>query len=101
MLKARMAWVPKEWRRSWNLRMGSPARLAAFRTGARDWCHRWARPLRSADLVQSDGAGRHEHFTLTDTGAKRLVGASAGVAAVQERMLATFDSDNDDGSTPT
>jgi len=49
--------------------------------------------LRSAGLVQSDGAGRHEHFTLTDTGAKRLVGASAAVAAVQERMLATFDSE--------
>ena len=49
--------------------------------------------LRSADLVQGDGAGRHEHFTLTDTGAKRLVGASAAVAAVQERMLATFNSE--------
>jgi hypothetical protein len=36
---------------------------------------------------------RHEHFTLTDTGAKRLVGASTAVAAVQERMLAPFDSE--------
>ena len=55
--------------------------------------HQLLGTLRSADLVQSDGAGRHEPFTLTKTGAKRLVGASAAVAAVEERMLATFDAE--------
>jgi hypothetical protein len=55
--------------------------------------HQLLGTLRSAGLVHSDGTGRHEHFTLTDTGAERLVGASAAVAAVQERMLATFDSE--------
>jgi hypothetical protein len=47
--------------------------------------------LKSLDLVCGDGGGRHERFTLTDDGARRLHGASAAVAAVQERMLASFD----------
>jgi DNA-binding MarR family transcriptional regulator len=67
------------------------ATLARGTFVSRQAMHQLLGTLRSADLVQSDGAGRQEHFTLTDTGAKRLVGASAAVAAVQERMLATFD----------
>ena len=47
--------------------------------------------LKSLDLVHGDGGGRHQHFTLTDDGARRLHGASEAVAAVQERMLAPFD----------
>jgi len=69
------------------------ATLARGTFVSRQAMHQLLGTLRSADLVQSDGAGRHEHFTLTDTGAKRLVGASAAVAAVQERMLATFNSE--------
>ena len=69
------------------------ATLARGTFVSRQAMHQLLGTLRSGDLVQSDGAGRHEHFTLTDTGAKRLVGASAAVAAVQERMLASFDSE--------
>lgn len=69
------------------------ATLARGTFVSRQAMHQLLGTLRRTDLVQSDGAGRHEHFTLTDTGAKRLVGASAAVAAVQERMLATFDSE--------
>ena len=47
--------------------------------------------LKGADLVQGDGGGRHERFTLTDNGTQRLLGASTAVAAVQEQMLASFD----------
>ena len=69
------------------------ATLARGTFVSRQAMHQLLATLRSADLVHSDGAGRHEHFSLTDTGAKRLVGASTAVAAVQERMLATFDSE--------
>ena len=69
------------------------AALARGTFVSRQAMHQLLSTLRSTDLIQSDGAGRHEHFTLTDTGAKRLVGASAAVAAVQDRMLATFDSE--------
>jgi DNA-binding MarR family transcriptional regulator len=69
------------------------ATLARGTFVSRQAMHQLLGTLRSAGLVQSDGAGRHEHFSLTDTGAQRLVGASAAVAAVQERMLATFDSE--------
>jgi hypothetical protein len=65
--------------------------------------HQLLGTLRSADLVQRDCAGRHEHFTLTDTDTdtKRLVGASVAVAAVQERMLATIDSEQRRSPAPT
>ncbi len=53
--------------------------------------HQLLATLKSLDLVHGDGGGRHEHFTLTDDGARRLHGASEAVAAVQERMLAPFD----------
>ncbi len=52
--------------------------------------HQLLATLKSIDLVQGDGGGRHEHFSLTSDGARRLAGASAAVAAVQERMLAPF-----------
>ena len=67
------------------------AALARGTFVSRQAMHQLLGTLRSADLIQSDGAGRHEHFTLTDAGTQRLLGASAAVADVQERMLATFD----------
>jgi DNA-binding MarR family transcriptional regulator len=66
------------------------AQLARGTFVSRQAMHQLLGTLRSSGLIQSDGPGRHEHFTLTDTGAKRLVGASAAVAAVQEQMLASF-----------
>jgi DNA-binding MarR family transcriptional regulator len=69
------------------------AELARGTFVSRQAMHQLLRTLRNAELVRSDGAGRHEHFNLTEIGAKRLVGASAAVAAVQERMLCAFDSD--------
>ena len=58
---------------------------------SRQAMHQLLATLRSTDLVRGDGGGRHERFTLTTDGAHRLTGASAAVAAVQERMLAPFD----------
>jgi DNA-binding MarR family transcriptional regulator len=58
---------------------------------SRQAMHQLLATLKSLDLVEGDGGGRHEHFTLTDDGARRLRGASKAVAAVQERMLAPFD----------
>jgi DNA-binding MarR family transcriptional regulator len=58
---------------------------------SRQAMHQLLATLKSTNLVHGDGGGRHEHFTLTDNGTQRLVGASAAVAAVQERMLAPFD----------
>ena len=60
---------------------------------SRQAMHQLLATLKSTNLVHGDGGGRHEHFTLTDTGTQRLVGASAAVAAVQEQMLAPFDSE--------
>jgi len=58
---------------------------------SRQAMHQLLSTLKSTDLVRGDGGGRHEHFTLTDNGIQNLHGASAAVAAVQERMLAAFD----------
>ena len=58
---------------------------------SRQAMHQLLATLKSTNLVHGDGGGRHEHFTLTDNGSQRLVGASAAVAAVQEQMLAPFD----------
>jgi DNA-binding MarR family transcriptional regulator len=58
---------------------------------SRQAMHQLLATLKSTNLVHGDGGGRHEHFTLTDNGTQRLVGASAAVAAVQEQMLAPFD----------
>lgn len=60
---------------------------------SRQAMHQLLATLKSTDIVQGDGGGRHERFTLTDNGTRRLLGASTAVAAVQERMLASFDSD--------
>lgn len=60
---------------------------------SRQAMHQLLGTLKSTDLVHGDGGGRHERFTLTDHGAQRLHGASAAVAAVQERMLAPFDAE--------
>ncbi len=57
---------------------------------SRQAMHQLLATLKSLDLVQGDGGGRHERFTLTDDGTRRLHGASAAVAAVQEQMLASF-----------
>jgi DNA-binding MarR family transcriptional regulator len=58
---------------------------------SRQAMHQLLATLKSTDLVQGDGGGRHEHFSLTNDGARRLADASAAVAAVQEQMLAPFD----------
>jgi DNA-binding MarR family transcriptional regulator len=58
---------------------------------SRQAMHQLLATLKSLDLVQGDGGERHERFTLTNDGARRLQGASTAVAAVQERMLAPFD----------
>ncbi len=67
------------------------AELARGTFVSRQAMHPLLATLESLDLVHGDGGGRHEHFTLTDGGARRLHGASMAVAAVQERMLASFD----------
>jgi DNA-binding MarR family transcriptional regulator len=58
---------------------------------SRQAMHQLLATLKGADLVQGDGGGRHERFTLTDNGTQCLLGASTAVAAVQEQMLAPFD----------
>jgi len=58
---------------------------------SRQAMHQLLATLKRLDLLQGDGGGRHERFYLTDTGARRLAGASAAVATVEERMLAPFD----------
>jgi len=58
---------------------------------SRQAMHQLLATLKSTDLVHGDGGGRHERFTLTDDGARCLVGASEAVAAVQEQMLTPFD----------
>ena len=66
------------------------AKLARGTFVSRQAMHQLLATLKSLGLVHGDGGGRHEHFTLTDDGARRLHGASEAVAAVQERMLAPF-----------
>jgi DNA-binding MarR family transcriptional regulator len=58
---------------------------------SRQAMHQLLATLKSTDLVQGDGGGRRERFTLTDSGTQRLLGASQAVAAVQEQMLTPFD----------
>jgi DNA-binding MarR family transcriptional regulator len=60
---------------------------------SRQAMHQLLATLKSTDLVQGDGGGRHERFTLTDNGTQRILGASTAVAAVQEQMLASLDSE--------
>jgi DNA-binding MarR family transcriptional regulator len=57
---------------------------------SRQAMHQLLATLKRSELVCGDGGGRHERHTLTATGVERLNGASAAVAAVQERMLASF-----------
>src|SRR4051812_19359752 len=57
---------------------------------SRQAMHRLLATLKSTGLVQGDGGGRHERFTLTNNGTQRLLGASTAVAAVQAQMLASF-----------
>jgi DNA-binding MarR family transcriptional regulator len=58
---------------------------------SRQAMHQLLATLKSTDLVQGDGGGRLERFTLTDDGTRRILGASTAVAAVQEQMLTSFD----------
>jgi DNA-binding MarR family transcriptional regulator len=67
------------------------AELARGTFVSRQAMHQLLVTLRSRDLVQGDGGGRHERFTVTAVGARRLGGASPAVAVVEERMLASFD----------
>jgi len=67
------------------------AELARGTFVSRQAMHQLLATLRSTGLVHGDGGGRHERFTLTSDGARRLAGASAAVAAVQERMLTPLD----------
>jgi len=67
------------------------AELARGTFVSRQAMHQLLATLRSTGLVHGDGGGRHERFALTSDGARRLKGASAAVAAVQERMLTPLD----------
>jgi DNA-binding MarR family transcriptional regulator len=67
------------------------AQLARGTFVSRQAMHRLLGTLKSRNLVQGDGGGRHERFTLTSDGARRRTGASAAVAVVEERMLKAFD----------
>ena len=69
------------------------AQLARGTFVSRQAMHQLLVTLKSLDLVRGDGGGRHERFTLTHSGTQRRAGASAAVAAVEERMLAPFDAD--------
>jgi DNA-binding MarR family transcriptional regulator len=60
---------------------------------SRQAMHQLLATLKSLNLVHGDGGGRHERFTLTNNGTQRLAGATAAIAAVEEKMLAPFDSD--------
>lgn len=67
------------------------AELARGTFVSRQAMHRLLGNLKNLNLVQGDGGGRHERFTLTSEGKRRRTGASAAVADVEERMLAPFD----------
>lgn len=67
------------------------AELARGTFVSRQAMHQLLATLKSLDLVHGDGGGRHEHFTLTGSGTRRLASASAAAAAVEEKMLAPFD----------
>ena len=60
---------------------------------SRQAMHQLLATLKSLNLVQGDGGGRHERFTLTTNGTQRLAGATAAIAAIEEKMLAPFDGD--------
>lgn len=66
------------------------AELARGTFVSRQAMHQLIATLKSLDLIHGDGGGRHERFALTKDGATRLRGASAAVAAVEARMLASF-----------
>lgn len=67
------------------------AELARGTFVSRQAMHRLLGTLKGRNLVQGDGGGRHERFTLTSEGKRRRTGASAAVADVEEQMLASFD----------
>ena len=69
------------------------AALARGTFVSRQAMHQLLGTLRSADLVHSDGAGRHEHFTLTDTGASVSSAPPRPSPPCRRRMLATPDSE--------
>ena len=69
------------------------AELARGTFVSRQAMHRLLGTIKSRGLLHGDGGGRHERFTLTDDGTRRLTGASAAVAMVEERMLASFDAE--------
>ena len=58
---------------------------------SRQAMHQLLATLKSLNLVHGDGGGRHERFTLTNIGTQRLAGATAAVADIEEKMLASFD----------
>ena len=60
---------------------------------SRQAMHQLLRGLREAGLVNGDGGGRHERFTITAVGRRRLAGASHAVARIDERMLAGLSPD--------
>ncbi len=67
------------------------ARLAPRAFVSRQAMHQLLTGLRASGLVAGDGQGRKERFTITEHGLQRLAGASATVAAIEERMLSTVD----------
>lgn len=64
------------------------AELARGGFVSRQAMHQLLAGLRTAGLVAGDGQGRRARFSITDRGRQRLAGASATVAAIEERMLA-------------
>jgi len=67
------------------------AQLARGTFVSRQAMHQLIAALRAGGLLDGDGAGRHERYDLTAEGRDRLTGASAAVAAIQDRMLAPLD----------
>lgn len=71
----------------------SNAELARGVFVSRQATHQLLSGLTRAGLVAIDGSGRDQRLSLTDHGTRRLTAASAAVAAIEERMLASLSSD--------
>ena len=72
----------------------SNAGLARGAFVTRQAMHQLLGGLRAAGLVEGDGRGRSERYSLTAEGRARLRLASAAVAAVEQRMLRSLPPDD-------
>ena len=68
----------------------SNAALARGAFVTRQAMHQLLGGLRAAGLIESDGRGRAARHSLTSEGRARLRVASAAIAAVEQRMLASL-----------